>query len=143
MGYYIEIEKSTFNIPEENLDKALAAFKELNRTTPDSEKRGGSYEGGVKATSWFSWMPHDYDKYVTTAEEVLILLGFETHKDETTGAVHIDKYDSKIGQEELFLNAIAHLVDPNSQIFWKGEDGARWMWTPEGVYEAAITYTKV
>ena len=141
MGYYIEIEKSTFRIPAANLDAALVEFKALNHN-PDVEKRGGHYDKGDKVQSWFSWMPHDYDKYVTTAEEVLILLGFETEKDESTGDVLITGYDSKIGQEELFLNAVKNLVDPNSQIFWKGEDGARWMWTPEGVYDAVVTYTK-
>lgn len=140
MGYNVNIHESTFRIPEANLDEALTRFKELNHK-PGVEKRGGSWGPNGQTKSWFSWMPEDYDKHVTTAEEVLILLGFDTEKDVETGDVLITGYDSKTGQEELFLNEIADLVDPQSSIVWIGEDLRMWVWTPEGVKRATISWS--
>lgn len=140
MGYYVKIKESTFRIPAANLDAALVELKALNHN-PLVEKRGGHYQPKAgKTQSFFSWMPHDYDRHVTTAEEVFILLGFETEKDETTGDVLITGYDSKIGQEELFLNAVKHLVTPDSAITWIGEEDEMWRWTPEGVWEPVISW---
>jgi len=139
MGYYVNIKESTFRIPAANLDAALVELKALNHK-PDVEKRGGSYGPEGKTEKWFSWMPSDYDKHVTTAEEVFVLLGFETEKDETTGDVLLTGYDNKIGQEELFLDAVKHLVTPDSAITWVGEDNDMWRWTPEGVWQPVVTW---
>lgn len=133
MGYYVNIQESEFLIPTDNLDKALERFKALNHD-PNAHKNGGSSSG----EKWFSWMPTDYDKHVTTAEEVLILLGFDTFADEK--GVHIHGYDSKIGDEGQFLNAIRDLVDVSCYIIWRGEDGEFWKWTPQGVLEGRITF---
>ena len=138
MGYNITALESTFRIPSENLDAALTRLKDLNHK-PGVEKRG--YSSGPEGITerWFSWMPADYDKYVTTVEEVLINLGFFTEKNEATGDVLVTGYDSKIGQEELFLNEIADLVDPDSYIIWIGEDYKMWAWTTTGTRDVAFS----
>lgn len=138
MGYNITAMETTFRIPAANLDAALARFKALNHK-PGVEKRGGSWGPDGKTETWFSWMPADYDKYVTTTEEVLILLGFTTEKDDTTGDVLITGYDSKTGQEELFLDEIADLADPDSYIIWVGEDLRTWAWTTSGRKDVAYS----
>ena len=130
MGYYVSIEESTFTIPVENLDAAYKAMCELNFTVPNSQKRGGSHPGKDKAPEygphkccWFSWMDWNYDEKCKNAEEVLQEVGFYTYISEN-GNLHIDGYDSKTGQEDLFLKAISTLS--KGYIIWKGEEDEVW-----------------
>ena len=130
MGYYVSIEESTFQIPVENLDAAYKAMCELNYTVPNSQKRGGSHPGKDKAPEygphkycWFSWMDWNYDEKCKNAEEVLHEVGFYSYISEN-GNLHIDGYDSKTGQEDLFLKAISTLS--KGYIIWKGEEGEVW-----------------
>ena len=130
MGYNVSIEESTFQIPVENLDAAYKAMCELNYTVPNSQKRGGSHPGKDKAPEygphkccWFSWMDWNYDEKCKNAEEVLREVGFYSYISEN-GNLHIDGYDSKTGQEDLFLKAISTLS--KGYIIWKGEDDEVW-----------------
>lgn len=130
MGYYVSIEESTFMIPAENLDAAYKAMCELNHYVPNSQKRGGSHPGKDKAPEygphkccWFSWMDWNYDENCKNAEEVLQEVGFYTFIDEN-GNLHIDGYDKKTGQEDLFLKSICSLA--KGYIVWKGEEGEYW-----------------
>jgi hypothetical protein len=130
MGYYVSIEESTFMIPAENLDAAYEDMCVLNYTVPNSQKQGGSYPGKDKApeygphkSCWFSWMEWNYHETCKDAEKILQELGFYTHTDED-GNLHIDGYDSKTGQEDLFLKSICSLA--KGYIVWKGEEGEYW-----------------
>ena len=138
MGYYINIQESNFVIPAHNLDKALERFKALNHD-PNAIKGGGRWSSGEENERWFSWMPSDYDQTVTSAQEVLEMLGFDCMIQED-GGLNVHGYDSKIGDETQFLNAIRDLVDVSCYIIWRGEDGEFWKWTPRGVLEVRITF---
>jgi hypothetical protein len=138
MGYYINIQESNFVIPAHNLDKALERFKALNHD-PNAHKNGGSWSGGEEREKWFSWMPADYDQTVSSAQEVLEMLGFDCMIQED-GGLNVHGYDSKIGDELQFLNAIRDLVDVSCYIIWRGEDGEFWKWTPRGVLEGRVTF---
>jgi hypothetical protein len=130
MGYYVSIEESTFMIPAENLDAAYKAMCQLNFTVPNSQKRGGSWPGkdnapefGPDKSTWFSWMEWDYHETCKDAGAILTKLGFYTEYDEA-GNLHIRGYDSKTGQEKLFLESICTLA--NGYIVWTGECGEYW-----------------
>ena len=130
MGYNVSIEESTFQIPVENLDAAYKAMCELNYTVPNSQKRGGSHTGKDKAPEygphkccWFSWIDWNYHDICTSADDILQQLGFYTYISEN-GNLHIDGYDCKTGQEDLFLKAISTLS--KGYIIWKGEEGEVW-----------------
>lgn len=130
MGYYVHIEKSTFVIPSENLDEAYRRMCQLNFAVPNSEKRGGSWPGkdqaphtGPDKHCWFSWMPSNYHETCSSAEAILNELGFETETD-GDGNLLIRFYDSKSGQEDLFLESICDLA--KGYIIWQGEDGDVW-----------------
>lgn len=140
MGYYVTILESTFQIPAENLDAAYEAMCRLNYTVPNAEKRGGSYssdeisknnapEFGPYKAAWFSWMDWNYHETCKSAEEILYKLGFFFSYDDE-GNLHIDGYDSKTGQEDLFLKSICSLA--TGYIVWKGEDDAIWGETYDG-----------
>ena len=140
MGYYVNIQESNFVIPAHNLEKALERFKALNHD-PNAIKGGGSWSGG-QTEAWFSWMPADYDQTVSSAQEVLELLGFDCMIQED-GGLNVYGYDSKIGDEEQFLNSIRDLVDVSCYITWRGEDGEFWKWTPRGVYEGRVIFEEI
>jgi hypothetical protein len=134
MGYYVSIEQSTFKIPAENLQSAYDAMCQLNFTVPNSQKRGGSWSsGGISKdnapeygpykASWFSWMSWNYHETCEDANQILKELGFETEYNEN-GDLLITGYDSKTGQEELFLKSISSLA--TGYIVWQGEEGEVW-----------------
>ena len=139
MGYYVNLIGAEFVIPENA--EVLQALKDLNHK-PGVEKHGGSYAGGQQTRSWFSWMPENYDETVTSAQEVFELLGFECTPRED--AFELMGYDSKIGQEHLFIQEVAPYVAEGSYLEWLGEDGARWKYVVEGgialVYEPSNSW---
>jgi hypothetical protein len=145
MGYYVNIENVEWLLPVVHEDAALQVLKDLNDPSNDHLKRGGSYSGGKQTAKWFSWMPKDYDKTVTTVYEVLDMLGFETEV--LPEGTRIRAYDSKTGQEDLFLAAIAEFIEPGSFIEWRGEDGAFWRNDFDGktmrTLEGSISYSEV
>lgn len=122
MGYYVKITSSTAKIPAANLKTAYEKMCALN-VTHDHKKRGGrwSYEG--REARWFSWMDENYPETCEDAQAILEQLGFETHYD-SKGDLVIDYYDSKTGQEDLFMEAIENLT--TGRITWVGEDGSTW-----------------
>jgi len=134
MGYYVEIINSTAKIPAANLKRAYQKMCALN-TTHHKEKRGGSWSGGKQDAAWFSWMDANYPETCKDAQAILEQLGFYTELNEQ-GDLLITGYDSKMGQEDLFLKAIEN--DAEGEIEWVGENHERWTTTFHGdnVFEA-------
>ena len=140
MGHHVHAIDSTAYIRKENLEKAHEALCALNAL--DGSKAGGNYGmPRVRPASsrsvardpnvWFSWMPWNYDETCADAAAVLEQLGFYVSYDED-GGLHFGEYDDKSGQEELFVRAIAHLVEPGTHIRWIGEDDELWDWLFDG-----------
>ena len=126
MGYYVNIESSTFMILKEDYEDAYVAMCALNQF--DNIKRGGSYHkdsetGESVENKWFSWMTPNYPDTCLTAEDIFKELGFEINTSDT--GLEIWGYDNKTGQEDLFLEACCPWASGN--IVWRGEDGERWM----------------
>ncbi len=126
MGYYIVLEASNVVIPTEKLDEAYAALVAIN--TP--EHRGGREH--------FSWMPANYPSSCPDVNSILERLGFITTV--APNGVWIDGYDSKSGDEDIFLQALApYVIGFGGMPFinWTGSDGQAWrnefedgkMWT--------------
>lgn len=153
MGYYATLDFSSVKIPLSAEKDALEAVYRLDKAAHHL-KQGGSYGPGKPETKWFSWMPEDL-RTLTTLEDLLQTLGFRTH--ESDGAIHVDGYDSKVGQEDLFFFALAPFIESNhskefaamanepASMEWTGEDGSKWKWTFEDgkmiVWEANINWT--
>ena len=121
MGYYVYIQQSTFKLPAKDYDAAYEAMCALNQY--DDIKRGGSFGGPGKDIKWFSWMAEDYPSECSNAQEILEMLGFACVEEDN--ALTIDQYDSKMGQEDLFLEAICPWA--SGHIVWCGESGDSWM----------------
>ena len=130
MGYYVTITEADFIIPTENLDAAYEAVCELNNH--NNLKRGGSYppdphapRTGPRKDKWFSWMDWNYHETCSNLQEVLEQVGFDVDVNPDDG-LSIIYYDSKAGEEDLFLGAIAPFATEGSYIMWRGEDGEQW-----------------
>lgn len=125
MGYYVRSYESdnNFKVRKENFDAAYKAMVALN--DHDDLKRGGSFGPEGARNKWFSWMDPNYPDSCQDFGAILQALGFIAIYDET-GLVGID-YDNKMGQEDLFLKAIAPYVEDGSHILWRGEEGAVWV----------------
>lgn len=135
MGYNAQIIGADFTLPADKLDAAFEALKELNQR--DDLKSGGSWgslpDGTYgKVGSHFSWMDDDYDKTAQSAEHILLMLGFNISDAYEGEGIEIIGYDSKMGDEEHFIRALAPFVKPGSYLEWEGEDSKRWRWDFDG-----------
>lgn len=126
MGYYVQIVQSNYTIPGIYADAAYKAMCALN-TTHDDQKMGGSFSGGKQTAKWFSWMDENYPETCADAQAIFEALGFEVEKLDD-GSLVLESYDSKTGQEDLFLEAIQPFALPGTGILWRGEDGMEY-WT--------------
>lgn len=102
-------------------------------------KNGGSYSGGAKTASWFSWMDEDYDQKLHTAKEIFEALGFEV-SDTSDGGISLDFYDNKTGQEELFVQEVGDLAEEGWYLRWRGEEGALWQDSAAGYQTGQVVY---
>lgn len=126
MGYYIDLVKSDWYVPIENENAAFQALKDLNRPENNHLKSGGSFgPDGKKSVFWYSWMPEDYDAHAESVADVLEMLGFECLAD-STGTRITGWYQEKMGDERVFLNALAPYVPDGSYLEWRGEDFRAW-----------------
>jgi hypothetical protein len=135
MGYYVSITEGQATLPADKLDEAYKVMCALNDN--DAVKRGGSWGGGEDHNSprptglnhhpyrWFSWMDANYPETCPDAYAILTALGFEMERTED-GSIIIGGYDSKMGQEDLFLDALCPLFTEDSYLVWRGEDGDLW-----------------
>lgn len=134
MGYNVNITGADFVIPADKLEPAFEALKALNkRDDIKSGRAAGTRPDGTYGIieQYFSWMPANYDETCKDAEAVFKELGFETYLNED-GGLELTGYDSKAGDEDHFLEAVAPFVTPGSWIEWEGEDGTRWRHEFEG-----------
>jgi len=127
MGYYVNGE-GELRIKNANLPAAYEALMALN-DAPDENKNGGSWGGGTegRTAAWYSWMPADL-RTLPTVQDVFRELGFEVEVDGDNGDVLIGRYDSKMGQEEVFFIAAAPFIE-DGEYEWQGEDGVFWKWS--------------
>jgi hypothetical protein len=124
MGYYISISDADWFMSAKHEAAALQTLKDLNKPENDRLKGGGSWSGGEKTSLWYAWMPSDYDQHVVSVAQVLEMLGFEVTA--TDAGTRILFYDNKVGNENVFLAALAPYVEDECYIVWTGEDGERW-----------------
>jgi hypothetical protein len=137
MGYYTRTTAVDFTIPADKVDDAYKAVCALNWR--NDLKRGGRYpqEPGAddsqpRPDKWFSWMDWNYHETCKELKEVMEALGFEDCS-MTEQGFDLGWYDSKTGNEDCFIEALAPFADPGSYINWQGEDSEdRYRWEVRG-----------
>lgn len=123
MGYYIDLVDAEWEIEES--PKSLATIREMP-VKYHAIKRGGSSSG----EKWFSWMNDTDIANAETVESVFRHLGFDTES--ADNGFKLVGYNSKTGQEDLFLAVMAPFTKDGSYIEWRGEDGALWKFEIRG-----------
>lgn len=63
--------------------------------------------------------------------------------DDYYNAFALTGYDSKTGQEDLFVAAAAQFVKPGSFLQWKGEEGERWRQVVTADHSVEVQYAMV
>lgn len=135
MGYYVKIIESDFTIKKEDFYRGYEIVCNLN--SRDDLKTGGRYGGdptpkpadskscSCNPDKWFAWMPWNYDEICNSLPEILEMLGFEVDYNDggdITGLAYADK----MGNEDVFLDALRPIIKGASCIVWEGEDDDRW-----------------
>lgn len=121
MGYYVNIEDCSFFIERKNFEPAMQALRELDKR---DELKLRSYVNGVDKPTHFSWMDAYWAENVKTLPEFLDMARFECSENEDGLFIHY--FNSKFGDERVFLVAIAPYIEDGSYIIWRGEDGQLW-----------------
>jgi hypothetical protein len=127
MGYYVQLTEADFIIPEsQEVLEALRAMPVKYR----SLMRGGSSNG----EKWFSWMNNEEIESATSAQYIFQALGFECEANPygQEGTFRLTDYNSKVGQEDLFMAVVAPFVAEDSFTEWRGEDGEIWRYVVHG-----------
>lgn len=125
MGFYVETVSVDVTIPAAKLPEALQVLKDLDKPENNHLKGGGSWSGGVQTGWHYSWMNGDWAETAKSCSEIFQKLGF-TDTYENENGLELGYYDSKTGNEDVFLNAVAPFVDAGSYVEWRGEDGSVW-----------------
>ena len=141
MGYCMDQMGASFFIAKNQHEEALATLKDLVRS--EAGMSGGSWEGGKKTGSWFSWVESKEVLNANTLQEAMLAFRWETSVNEAGDIVSICFEGEKFGDDETFFNALAPFVKDGSYIEMQGEDGGRWRWvfTDGKCKEIAATIT--
>ena len=131
MGYCMNQQNSSFNIKPENEQKALEAIQALAYRV-EVDGSGGSYSGGKKTEAWYSWVTTREFVEAKSLSAAIQAWNWETEEDVDGNIVDIDFIGEKLGQDDVFLHAIAPYVEAGSFIEMSGEDGALWRWVFDG-----------
>jgi hypothetical protein len=126
MGYYMDQRKSKFSILKDKKMEALAALKAL--ATQTEKMGGGSYCQGKQQERWFSWVNMEELAEAKTLEDAILAWRWEAMVGEDGNIVGIYFCDEKLGDDFIFLQALAPFVVEGSYIDMEGEDGTHWSW---------------
>lgn len=120
MGYYVDLVEADFTIPER--EDVLEALREMPKKYKSLQR------GGDGTNSWFSWMSDEEIENAVSVRSIFESLSFDCF-DYGNGTFGLNSYNSKMGQEDLFLAVVAPFVAEGSYTQWRGEDGELWRYT--------------
>lgn len=115
MGYYVKVNTNNCMISRENVQAALDAINKLHG--PDFKKT-------------YSWVhnPAGYGFSLgwTTLDRAISEWGYEP-KIHKSGDIEIEYFrGEKLGDCQLFWNALAPFLPEDASVEYRGEDGDRW-----------------
>lgn len=124
MGYCIEMIDSKFAIKKENFEEALKSLKSVfipeNMTCKDTI--------GGKEYLHFCWVDTNTVLNSTTFDEALEEIRYTPVYDVDGNICDVEFTGEKYGDEKIFFISLAPYVEPDSYLFFTGEDGDVWKW---------------
>lgn len=131
MGYYVNGTSHNFRIKKENFAKGYELLCNLNSredlkqrtlfSNIPTPKPKNSKSVASRPDYTFPWMDWNYDELDHELDEILLDIGFITNYDAHGDLIGLSFYN-KGGNEDLFLDALAPVVENGSEIYWNGED---------------------
>lgn len=131
--YNLNTMDSKIVVKKENLPRAYELLCELN--AHDELKTGGHWPQNKEKPAdsksvaknpnvRFAWMPWNYDEICKSAVEILEWLNFCAVYDKD-GNLSALLFDDEAGDQNIFLNALAPVVEDGSYIVLMGDDNYR------------------
>ena len=124
MGYCIELIDSSFNMKKENFGKAFRDLKSLfvveNMTVCDTVNGKNYYH--------FSWVDNEEVIESINMCELMKAIRFPVEFNSNGDICDIGFHGEKLGDDEIFLSALAPYVEDESYLEFEGEDGYSWRW---------------
>jgi len=130
MGYYVDMEISDVVIPADKIEGCLKAINEMFEAESLSRGGGGTYSGGAKTSTSYSWVnsPDGGFKDLGSA-----LNEWRYDSEIVDGDCRLSYFHGeKLGDDGLLMDAIAPFVKSGGTIDCRGEDGALWRWEFDG-----------
>jgi hypothetical protein len=124
MGYCVDWEVN-ISVPANKMQKCLEAINELMKpANVEAKGSGGSYSNGGCTEKWYAWVTNPPNNRYETLKEAFEGWGFPCEFMKEIALVCDCCESEKLGQQELFLEAIAPFVEADSYVIGHGEDGA-------------------
>lgn len=124
MGYYVDMTEAEWELPE---DPALLQILKEMPVKYKSIQSGGSWGPNGQEEKWFSWTNDKEFEVATSCKSIAETFCFDT-RTITEDKFELSSYNTKNGQQELFLAVTAPWVTEGSYTQWRGEDGEEWRW---------------
>jgi hypothetical protein len=131
MGYYVTLTSCNILIPASDFPRICNHLLDEGFLTNTDAMHGGSWSGGGKTESWYSWVDMKaLAKHLNAGDLPAVIedFGFDVFFDKDTGAIIDLGYDSKTGNEEELFIAMSDILPGVTEFYWTGEDGARCKW---------------
>jgi hypothetical protein len=133
MGYYTNTVESLISIPKAGFPAICKHLRDIRFDDPSVNAKmmsGGSYEPGHegKTAAWYSWV--DTKELTQKMQEddllgVFVLFGFELSEDQSGNIIGLS-YNTKSGDEEALLKAIAPFMEDGNYLWFQGEDATHY-----------------
>jgi hypothetical protein len=132
MGYCINMEVKHLTLAAENVSKALKAINDLHDVDQMKKQAGGGSFGPDGRTYHYSWVSNPPEGGFTDIVKALHAWRYEARilADGSVEVLHFN--GEKLGDCQYLWTALQKLVDPNSEIQCRGEDGCQWRWVFKG-----------
>lgn len=130
MGYYVRLLRSSMLIPPSEFPRICQHLLTTGFLTDTASMNGGSYTGGTKTESWYSWVNMErLAEHIKSNDlnAVFEEFGFDVFHNKD-GAIEGLAYDNKTGNEEQLFRAMAPVWPLHAEFVWSGECGAHWKW---------------
>lgn len=143
MGYWIEQTDCRVRMRAADKAAALEAMYRMWDPGRELDMTGGRWHGQERTFAWYAWTDHARwrSRGFATFEDAISDWDFFVLVDDDGDIVDLCSRDTKLGQQELVLAAIAPWVEAGSHLDFEGEDGYRWRWEFDGgsVREVELT----
>ena len=124
MGYYIDQVGQNFFVPANKINDMVRA---IHRLAFEEDKMGGATFSSGETTRHYSWVDMNFVN-LTDVKKVFNCWRWDIYLDDEGNIDSIFFNSEKLGDDTVFLNAIAPFVKDGSYIEMNGEEGAMWRW---------------